>query len=432
MIAIGRALCEHRHEVTIVTGEAYRDQLHRAGLGFLPLDFPPDELADSLAAFSKPLPRFPQIIWDRPQKAFFARLAPLTAQLVAIFQTLVPDVVLTDYNFYAGSIAAEVCGIPYGTFCAIVNALPSRDTPTFGAEMGWVPPRHPLRLVWHLARWISRWYLGWDDRVINQVRRGYGLPPVDFPIWYPSPYLFIVPTTDAYEYPRRDLIPQAVYVGPVTTPHRGDAQNNFPWEWLADDRPTIYVSLGTIVKLTQVFRYVIDLADGANWKAVLAVGQGTDLNQFGKIPENVLLRNYVPQYELLPKVDAVISHGGNNTVTEALMNGKPLVVIPITGDQPESAGRVVKARAGVRLNIRRLTPEKLGKAIQQVLYDPTFRAGAERIQVSYTRCQGAETIVALLERLAKERTPLHRPAGMSPTLYQLDEIDKLVNEQAPV
>jgi hypothetical protein len=120
MIAIGRALCGHGHEVTLVAGETYQAQVNRARLGFRSLDFPPDEWAYFLAAFSKPLPRFPQIIWDRPQRAFFARLAPLTAQLVDILRPLAPDVMLTDYNFYTEG--AE-------TIVALLERLASEHAP---------------------------------------------------------------------------------------------------------------------------------------------------------------------------------------------------------------------------------------------------------------------------------------------------------------
>lgn len=426
LIAVAQALQKAGHSVTFASGQQYQAQLEEIGLRAVPLHYPPEGYAQALAAFSKPLPRFPHIIWDRPQRGFFTFLPELTEQVIHILQNDPFDVMLTDFNFYAGPIVAEACGIPYATFCAIVNALPSRDTPTFGAKMGWRPAGHPLRLVWHLTRWGSRWYLGWDDRAVNQVRRQYGLPKVDFPIWYPSPYLFVAPTTEAYEYPRRDLPPQAVYVGPVISTQRGDIEEDFEWDWLEkDDRPTLYVSLGTVVRYLRIFKMVIELAAGANWKAVLAVGKGVDLGQFGTVPENILLKNYVPQHRLLPKVAAVISHGGNNTVTETLLHGKPLIVIPITGDQPESAGRVVKCGAGLRLDVYRLRRQQLGRAIERILTEAAFKTAAEQVQADYQKCHGAETIVRLLERLNEARAPLHRPQGMRPTLYAPQDAENL-------
>jgi MGT family glycosyltransferase len=426
LLAIGRALQQAGHSVTVATGTAFAEQVGRAGFQFAPLSYPPEKYEALLERFSQPLPRFPRLLWERPQAGFFFYLDELTAQTAHYLRTIRPDVVLCDFNFYAGGIAAEAVGLPYAHFCAIVNPLPSRDTPTFGANLPWRPRFHPQRLLYPFTRLGSRLYLGLDDRAVNRVRRAYGLRPVSFPIWSPSPYLFIVPTTEAYEYPRRDLPRQAVYVGNVSHPQRGETPDPFPWEWLGQDpRPTVYASLGTIVTLPDFFHTLIQAAQGAPWKAVLAIGRRLDPAQFDPLPPNILLRPFVPQLDLLPKVEAVVSHGGNNTVTEALLNGKPLVVIPITGDQPESAGRVVKAGAGVRLNIRRLTPRRLRRAIDLVLTDPRYRAGAQKIRASEMNTQGLAVCVRLLERLAQEKTPLQRPHDLPPTLRTPAEVEAL-------
>ncbi len=424
MMAVAVALLDKHHEVIFVTGEQYKADVSSINVHFSALHYPPQAYDQILASFSRPLPYFPRLLWDRPQAGFFAMLPDLTAQLIAIVQQTQPDVILTDYNFYAGAIAAEVCHVPYATLCAIVNALPSQDTPVFGSRMDWQPPLHPERFLWPFLRWGSRQYLALDDHIVNKVRKSYGLKALKFPMFEASPNLFLVPTTEAYEYPRSDLPPQVVYVGPLL---REDNTNlSFDWAWLEKDtRPTLFVSMGTIVKVRRVFETVIQLAHNADWKAVLAVGKGGDLTQFGSVPENILLQDFVPQRQLLPRIDAVISHGGNNTVTESLYFGKPLIVVPITGDQPESAGRVKYTGAGIRLNLHHITPKNLQKAIDQVLYNPTFRENAARIQASYQSTHGASTTVRLLEKLAETRQALYRSAGMTPTFYQPEAVDKL-------
>lgn len=423
MMAIAAALLEQHHDVIVVTGQQVQAEVSSLNVHFAALHYPQKAYDEIMASFSRPLPYFPRLLWDRPQAGFFAFLPELTEQLIQIIRETQPDVILTDYNFYAGGIAAEVCSVPYATLCAIVNALPSKDTPVFGSRMDWKPMRHPERLLWPFLRWGSKHYLSLDDRKVNLVRESYGLVKIDFPMFAVTPYLFIVPTTDAYEYPRSDLPPQAVYVGPIMREDK--TESDFEWAWLEDDRPTLFVSMGTIVRVRKVFETVIQLAKTADWKAILAVGKGVELNQFGCVPDNILLQNFVPQREVLPKVDVVISHGGNNTVTETLAHGKPLIVVPITGDQPESAGRVKYSGAGIRLNLQHITPKTLEDAINKVLYEPSFRENAAKIQASYTACQGAKTTVRLLEKLAECRCPLYRPGGMSPTLQAPQDVAQL-------
>src|SRR6185436_6767034 len=93
-------------------------------------------------------------------------------------------------------------------------------------------------------------------------------------------------------------------------------------------------------------------------------------------PAHVLVVPQVPMLELLPHLDAVVSHGGLNTVCEALAHGVPLVVAPIRGDQPINAHHVAAAGAGVRVRFDRDPPERLRAAILSVLDDPGYREAA--------------------------------------------------------
>jgi MGT family glycosyltransferase len=153
---------------------------------------------------------------------------------------------------------------------------------------------------------------------------------------------------------------------------------------------------------------------------VLAIGHNNDARAYADAPENVLVRNFAPQLALLDRVDAVISHGGNNTVTEALLHGLPLVVIPNSADQPESAGRIKASGSGIRMRPRQAKPEILRRAIEAVLYEPSFRQAAQRIQASFMLCNGPLTSARLVSRFAEVKKPLHRPAGMGPTVRPED------------
>ena len=118
----------------------------------------------------------------------------------------------------------------------------------------------------------------------------------------------------------------------------------------------------------------------------------------------------------MQKVDAVISHGGNNTVSETLLHGLPLVVIPISADQPDSAGHVAACESGIRLSPWRLTQSQLGHAMQAILDEPVYRQMAERIQASYQNTQGAQTCAELIAVLAETQKPLQRASDISPTI----------------
>src|SRR6185436_20489781 len=106
-------------------------------------------------------------------------------------------------------------------------------------------------------------------------------------------------------------------------------------------------------------------------------------------PAHVLVVPQVPMLELLPHLDAVVTHGGLNTVCEALAHGVPLVVAPIKGDQPINAAQVEAAGAGLRVSFHRSGHEKLRAAITAVLDDPAYRVAAKGIADSFAAAGGA-------------------------------------------
>lgn len=419
LIAIAQALQARGHDVAIATDPSYHAQLERAGLTPLPLRYPDGAVPTIIRQFQKPARWISQFHPKPPESYFFDYLDQLVAQLIHIIKGFRPDVLLTDLNFYAGPIAAEACQLPYATYCAIVNTHRSADSPPYGLGSDWVPVGHPIRWLWPWLNIPVEVVLWRHDLLINKIRRHYGLPLIKGGMLAHSPYLSMIPTTDAYEYPRRTVPPQMMYVGPVTSPKRGETHDDFPWEWLADNRPTLYVSMGTIVGGQRIFQNVIDIAHGARWKAVLAVGRETDIARFYDVPDNVLIRNFVPQLDLLPRVDAVVSHGGNNTVSETLLHGLPLLVIPMSADQPESAGRVKACGAGLRLRPGLATGERLRHAIEAILFDVRFREGAQTVMHSYHQTNGAQTCAVLIEGLIASQKPLYRQKT-NPTITLAD------------
>jgi UDP:flavonoid glycosyltransferase YjiC (YdhE family) len=113
----------------------------------------------------------------------------------------------------------------------------------------------------------------------------------------------------------------------------------------------------------------------------------------------------VPVLELMPRLAAVVSHGGLNTVCEALVHGVPLVVAPIKGDQPINADQVQAAGAGIRISFMRTRPEALRNALVAALDDPSHRAAARRAGDALLAGGGAEAAAGHLETLARQMPP---------------------------
>ena len=349
-----------------------------------------------------------------PHKLFIHKLEEGTSDFLNVLDSWKPDVCVCDMIFLPGMIAAEARGIPFATSCAGVFPLQGEDLPPYGP--GYPPDMKSAGKANVLFHELERFVIRSNLKVINRVRGIYHLSPVKEILFYPSPYLYLAYTTEAFEYSRAAFPSQVFFVGPSLTDNRGDFDDDFPWDWF-DGRPVVYFSMGTIYTKKSIFDKVIEASRGAPWKLVASTSRHLEPAIWKDLPENVLIRKYVPQPVLLRKVNAVISHGGNNTVTETLAAGIPLAVLPQGVDQFEAAQRVVEAGAGLRLNPWQVSLKSLQQAVRQLLTVPLYRQNAERVAADYALCNGPATAAALICRLAAEGMPLHRPPGTGPTVY---------------
>ena len=119
----------------------------------------------------------------------------------------------------------------------------------------------------------------------------------------------------------------------------------------------------------------------------------------------------VPQVEVLSRVDAVISHGGNNTVNETLAAGKPLLVMPVGGEQGDNASRVVYLGVGLRASIKESTSQEIGVKVDRLIEESIFRQRAKEVADALALTQGPVTAALFIERLAESRQPIERPEG---------------------
>jgi MGT family glycosyltransferase len=120
----------------------------------------------------------------------------------------------------------------------------------------------------------------------------------------------------------------------------------------------------------------------------------------GVAPANARVEKFVPQSDLLPRTDVVVTTGGTGTVLAALSAGVPLVIVPTAWDQPENAWRVAESGAGIRLTPRQCTPDLIRRAVVRVLNDDSFSKNARRLKEDFAAYGGASQAADLLEGLA--------------------------------
>ena len=172
------------------------------------------------------------------------------------------------------------------------------------------------------------------------------------------------------------------------------------------DGALVYFSLGSLGSAdTELMQQMIDALGGTRHRYIVSLGP---LHEDLRLADNMWGQEFLPQPALLPRVDVVITHGGNNTVTECFHHGKPMVVAPIFWDQHDNAQRVEETGFGIRLKTYGFEPEQLSDAVDRLAGDERLherlRAVSKRLQAN----QGRDRAADLIERLAREGRPLER------------------------
>ena len=131
--------------------------------------------------------------------------------------------------------------------------------------------------------------------------------------------------------------------------------------------PLIYFSLGSLGSAdVQLMRRVINCLSATPHRYIVSKGP---LHDEIELAANMAGAEFLPQTSIIPVCDLVITHGGNNTVTECLHFGKPMIVLPLFWDQYDNAQRMHELGLGVRLDTYRFTDAQLHDALDRLLGD---------------------------------------------------------------
>jgi MGT family glycosyltransferase len=164
---------------------------------------------------------------------------------------------------------------------------------------------------------------------------------------------------------RTRLLPHHSFLGSaVRTEATGSEVDN----WLASgDAPIVYVSLGSFLSVrSDILSRVVSALRGLDVRVALASGS-TDVGDLGTVPASWLVRRVLPQVSLLKRSAVTVSHGGNNSVTEALTAGVPLVLLPLSTDQFAGAAAIEAADFGEALEPNAASPADIREAVVRLL-----------------------------------------------------------------
>jgi UDP:flavonoid glycosyltransferase YjiC (YdhE family) len=358
------------HEVLVACCPSLGEVAAELGLEWVPagIDLDPDRLtASDLDLEPPPADMTPETMaawaFGRVFVNVFARR--MTPDLLAIAEGFRPDLMVRDRGEFAAWVVGERAGAPVATV-------------TFGL---------PLDLERDLAYAAAE---------LAALRESQGLgPDPELATMLMGPVLVPAPASYARGGGARPA--SESYVRPLV--HDARPGEHLP-AWIDDlgARPVVLVTLGNIFNDEGLFRTLLAAVGDEPYDVVMTVGRSVEPDALEPWPANVRVERYVPQSLLLPHVDAVMCHGGYNTVIGALAEGRPLVVAPMGADQPEHAERCDALGVGRVVPGAPLDADEVRTAIRRVLEDPSYRRSAEDLAAEIAALPDVAAAVTMLEQ----------------------------------
>lgn len=224
------------------------------------------------------------------------------------------------------------------------------------------------------------------------------------------------PTTNAfaehgdllvYNYPRDlvpgdrlDLLPPHLFIGGSVRVEPADPRVA---EWISSsDEPFVYVSFGSFLSVRgDVLAKVAQALRDLGFRAAIAYGSA-GIEALGEVPDTWLTGEFLPQVTLLESAAACVSHGGNNSVTEALAFGVPMVVMPFSTDQFAGAEALERVGFGVALAPNDASAPDIAQALHAALNLPKeTRQALKNLSANLRQKNAREQILAARPRPPK-------------------------------
>ena len=414
-VGIGQVLRARGHRVVFIVEESFAGTLETKGFEerLMRLGPPPSEpevpgqfwidfIRDTAPVFRKStleqLGDFIAPTWQ----ALIDGARYVHPRLLEIFDELAPDAIVEDNVVAFPAIAAS--GRPWARIVSCNPAeLKDRRIAPFSSGYPTDDSTDWPEFLTEVRRTHGDMWADFDEFCRDRRENGlsYGELGPDFIA--ESAYL------NLYSYPAEADYDRAEPLGPTwhrldSTVRAPEATYELPAELAEREGALIYLSLGSLGSAdVELMQRLVDVLATTPHRVIVSKGPLADQIT---LRDNQTGEAFLPQPAILPMVDLVITHGGNNTVTEAFHHGKPMIVLPLFWDQVDNAQRVDELGLGRRLSTYGFEDLELTGAIDSLLGDEALRARMDAMSSRIKASSGTVRAAELVERLASERGPV--------------------------
>ena len=295
-------------------------------------------------------------------------------EVQAIVAEIQPDAIIVDHLAFSARLALVAAGVPYAdVVLGHPSALPVGDE-VYGFPSTWPaafdPSADELRMLRELCDRVSKSFTAeWNAALAELAPNA----PASTSAFGEHGDLLLLNYPAELSAPARTaILPPHRFLGSAVRVEARDAEVD---AWLAEsNKPFVYVSFGSFLSVrADVLARVCAALHRLGIRGAIATGSA-DRAELGELPVDWLVREFLPQVTLLERAAAAVTHGGNNSVTESMTMGVPLVVLPFSTDQFAGAAALEDAGFGVILPPNTATVAELADAVLLALDLPARSA----------------------------------------------------------
>jgi rhamnosyltransferase subunit B len=395
-IAIGQELRRRGHRVVLCTSQYFESHARSTGLEFISLG----TTEDYLSIIEDPK------LWE-PETGFkvFAErvILPILRPAYDAIKTFDParTLLVAQGSVFAAHIAHEKLKFPFVT----VQLQPAafRSVYEFPMLPSWMP--RPLKRI--LINASDNFVI--DPTLapeINRFRKEQSLPTVKhiFGDWMHSPLATIGLFPEWFASPQPDWPRQTHLTGFIFHDKRAEDEqlSQDVLDFLGAADPPVVFTLGTAMKHgAQFFEASIQACQILGRRGMLLTQHKDQLPS--TLPEDIRHFDYLPFSLVLPRVAALVHHGGIGTIAQALSVGIPQVIRPMTHDQPDNAARVQLLGTGVAISPKDYTVQTVAEKLNGLLSSADMLAHTKEFAQRISAQRSLQETCDLIENLSYSR-----------------------------
>ena len=391
MLTIADAWLRRGHRVVVATGPAMAPLVRASGMeyselimsrgsnaGVLSTRTARDEEARSLESFFDATREgmVPTLRYQAEQRAtdLLWRPEQVARRVINIVTDSKPSAVLIDHLAFSASIGLRALRLPYGdVVLGHPTALPVGDE-LYGVPSAWPPAIGPCATDMASLRATARDVSSAFTTAYNEtlMRLDPSAEPVGDAFAAHGELVL-------YDYPaelhgpiRTARLPRHAFLGSAVRTETADP-DTVAWLDRPDRRPIVVVSLGTFLSSRMdVLARIAGALRRVDVRVAMAIGDG-DREELGDLPTDWLVRPTLPQVTLLERASVLVTHAGNNSVTEALTFGVPMLALPFSTDQFDGAAAIERNLAGIALDPNHASRALIAGGVRGLLRNPPPR-----------------------------------------------------------